>query len=60
MNRDDESLAELIDPHLRRLRGEGPPEIHPEVEKLSGLVPPQVDARAEHRKNLLQKHSFDT
>jgi Family of unknown function (DUF6364) len=50
------TVTELIDRYLRRLQGEQPAIIHPDVEKISGLVPADVDAEALYRQHLLEKH----
>jgi hypothetical protein len=50
------TVTELIDRYLRRLQGEQPAIIHPDVEKISGLVPADVDAEALYRQHLMEKH----
>lgn len=50
------TVTELIDRYLRRLQGEQPAAIHPDVEKISGLVPTDVDAKALYRRHLMEKH----
>lgn len=50
------TVTELIDRYLRRLQGEQPAVIHPDVEKISGLVPADVDARALYHQHLMEKH----
>lgn len=51
------TVTELIDRYLRRLQGEQPPMIHPEVERISGIVPADVDAKAVYYQHLIEKHS---
>ena len=50
------TVTELIDRYLRRLQGEQPPMIHPEVERISGIVPADVDAKAVYYQHLIEKH----
>jgi hypothetical protein len=50
------TVTELIDRYLRRLQGEQPQLIHPDVEKISGLVPADVDAKTLYHQHLMEKH----
>lgn len=50
------TVTELIDRYLRRLQGEQPPIIHPEVERMSGILPPDVDAMDLFYQAVIEKH----